>query len=67
MPLGLLPRLRTAILLLACLGALSPFSAVEAAQKYILKFATLAPAGSAWMQLLDAWADEVREKSDGIV
>jgi len=65
MPLGLLPRLRTAILLLACLGALSPFSAVEAAQKYILKFATLAPAGSAWMQLLDAWADEVREKSDG--
>jgi len=65
MPPGFLSGLRTAILLLACLGALSTSLAVEAAQRYVLKFATLAPAGSAWMQLLDAWAEEVREKSDG--
>ncbi len=65
MPHGLLPGLRTAFLVLACLGAFSPSLAVEAAQRYVLKFATLAPAGSAWMQLLDAWAEEVREKSDG--
>jgi TRAP-type C4-dicarboxylate transport system substrate-binding protein len=65
MRLRLLPGLRTAILLLASLGALSHYPAVEAAQTYVLKFATLAPAGSAWMQLLDAWAEEVREKSDG--
>jgi TRAP-type C4-dicarboxylate transport system substrate-binding protein len=65
MPPGLLPVLRTAILLVACLGAVSTCYAVEAAQRYVLKFATLAPAGSAWMQLLDAWADEVRVKSHG--
>ena len=63
--LGLLQGLRTTILLLACLGVLSPCYAVEAAQRYVLKFATLAPAGSAWMQLLDAWAEEVRERSHG--
>jgi TRAP-type C4-dicarboxylate transport system substrate-binding protein len=38
---------------------------MAAAQNFVLKFATLAPAGSAWMQLLEAWADEVRKKSDG--
>jgi len=65
MPAGLLPVLRTAILLVACFGAVSTCYAVEAAQRYVLKFATLAPAGSAWMQLLDAWADEVRVKSHG--
>ena len=65
MPPGLLPVLRTAILLVACFGAVSTCYAVEAAQRYVLKFATLAPAGSAWMQLLDAWADEVRVKSHG--
>jgi TRAP-type C4-dicarboxylate transport system substrate-binding protein len=59
------PGLRTAILLLACLGAFSPCPAMAAAQSFVLKFATLAPAGSAWMQLLEAWAEEVREKSDG--
>jgi TRAP-type C4-dicarboxylate transport system substrate-binding protein len=38
---------------------------IAASQAYVLKFATLAPAGSAWMQLLEAWAEEVREKSAG--
>jgi TRAP-type C4-dicarboxylate transport system substrate-binding protein len=59
------PGLRTAILLLACLGAMSPCPGVAAAQSFVLKFATLAPAGSAWMQLLEDWAQEVSEKSDG--
>jgi TRAP-type C4-dicarboxylate transport system substrate-binding protein len=40
----------------------SPLSADRA---YVLKFATLAPAGTTWMNLLQEWADEVREKSRG--
>ena len=37
-----------------------------AAEKiYVLKFATLAPAGTTWVNLLQEWADEVREKSRG--
>ena len=55
--------LRTVMLLIACVGAWSPCAA-RAAQKFELKFATLAPAGSAWMQLLETWAEEVREKSN---
>jgi TRAP-type C4-dicarboxylate transport system substrate-binding protein len=65
MRFGLLPGLRTAILLIACFSALSHCPTAAAEQRYVLKFATLAPAGSAWMQLLDAWAEEVREKSNG--
>jgi TRAP-type transport system periplasmic protein len=57
--------LRNVILILTCFSVLS-FPLIAAARHtYVLKFATLAPAGSAWMQLLDAWADEVRKKSDG--
>jgi TRAP-type C4-dicarboxylate transport system substrate-binding protein len=56
---------RTAILVLACFSILSLPLAAAARQTYVLKFATLAPDGSAWMQLLDAWADEVRDRSDG--
>jgi TRAP-type C4-dicarboxylate transport system substrate-binding protein len=57
--------LRTAILILLCFSALSFRSNAAATQTYVLKFATLAPAGSAWMQLLEDWADEVKEKSAG--
>lgn len=57
--------LRTVFLLIACIGAWSTRPAIAAAQNFELKFATLAPAGSTWMQLLEAWADEVREKSAG--
>ena len=45
-------------LLLAC----PPLAAEKV---YELKFATLAPAGTTWMNLLQEWADEVREKSHG--
>jgi len=33
--------------------------------QYILKFATLVPADTAWMTEVDRWADEVYEKSNG--
>lgn len=57
--------LRNVILILACFSVLSFPLDAAARHTYVLKFATLAPAGSAWMKLLQAWADEVREKSDG--
>jgi TRAP-type C4-dicarboxylate transport system substrate-binding protein len=44
--------------------AFSPFSA-QAEKSWVLKFATLAPAGSSWMNLLEEWADEVNTKSNG--
>jgi TRAP-type C4-dicarboxylate transport system substrate-binding protein len=33
--------------------------------QYILKFATLVPANTAWMKEIDQWADEVYKKSEG--
>ncbi|MEE9492538.1 MAG: TRAP transporter substrate-binding protein DctP [Gammaproteobacteria bacterium] len=32
---------------------------------HVLKFATLAPAGSTWMNLLEDWATEVEQRSEG--
>ena len=49
--------------LLILLFALSIFSQAHAA--YTLKFATLAPAGSTWMNLLEAWGKDVEEQSKG--
>ena len=57
--------LRNLLLALACLGAWQSCPVIAANQHFVLKFATLAPAGSTWMQLLDDWANEVREKSGG--
>jgi len=53
------------ILLIACVGAWSARPGFAAAPEFELKFATLAPAGSTWEQLLQAWAEEVRAKSSG--
>jgi TRAP-type C4-dicarboxylate transport system substrate-binding protein len=36
-----------------------------AAPEHIIKFATLAPAGSTWMNLLQDWDRELRQRSDG--
>jgi TRAP-type C4-dicarboxylate transport system substrate-binding protein len=44
--------------------SLAPASAT-AKPDFELKFATLAPSGSTWMVLLEEWAAEVRERSDG--
>jgi len=44
--------------------ALLPLTAT-ATTNYVLKFATLAPTGSTWMNLLEAWGQEVKTRSDG--
>ena len=33
--------------------------------RHVLKFATLAPSGSTWMNLLEDWGEEVKIRSDG--
>jgi len=50
---------------LLCLVPLvfSPASADE--RVYQLKFATLAPSGTTWVNLLEEWAEQVRRESDG--
>jgi TRAP-type C4-dicarboxylate transport system substrate-binding protein len=40
-------------------------AAVRAEQVYELKFATLAPEGTTWMNLLQEWAARVRKESNG--
>jgi len=32
---------------------------------HVLKFATLAPAGSTWMNILEEWGEEIKTRSDG--
>ena len=53
-----------AILLMAGIFALSAGSA-QAIKIYELKFATLAPAGTTWMNLMQEWADQVEAESNG--
>ncbi|MDX2455901.1 MAG: TRAP transporter substrate-binding protein DctP [Gammaproteobacteria bacterium] len=38
---------------------------LQAEKIHVLKFATLAPAGTTWVQLLREWANEVRQESHG--
>ena len=52
------------ILLCISLCSMIPVQAAEA-KTYTLKFATLAPSGTTWMNLLEEWAAEVKEKTDG--
>jgi TRAP-type C4-dicarboxylate transport system substrate-binding protein len=47
------------LLLLAISGTL------HAEHTYVLKFATLAPDGTTWVQLLQEWADTVKAESNG--
>lgn len=49
--------------MLLCLVFLG--TSAHAKPEYELKFATLAPSGSTWMVLLEEWATEVRERSEG--
>ena len=48
-----------------CLLCLIFFSQSLLAKNYTFKFATLIPPDTAWMQQIQAWADEVKEKSHG--
>jgi len=43
---------------------IAPSSAVAKAD-YIIKFATLAPPGTAWMNLLEEWGENVKTRSNG--
>lgn len=52
------PWLRTLLSLLLLLSA-----GVQAAPDYLIKFATLAPAGSTWMNLLQDWDNALRQRS----
>jgi TRAP-type C4-dicarboxylate transport system substrate-binding protein len=56
--------LRRLFILLTSLALLSASPAGWAKKTWELKFATLAPAGTAWMDLLEAWAEEVRVRSE---
>ena len=40
-------------------------TSLHAEKVYELKFATLAPAGTTWMNMLQEWADQVRAESNG--
>jgi TRAP-type C4-dicarboxylate transport system substrate-binding protein len=50
--------------LLLGIAALTSTSS-QAEKIHVLKFATLAPAGTTWVRLLQDWADEVRKESRG--
>ena len=50
-------------LFLFCLFAFA--GSAGAAPEYVLKFATLAPVGTTWMNLLEDWDREVRARSEG--
>jgi len=39
--------------------------ATQAGDAYVLKFATLAPQGSTWMNIIDDWAKKVEKESQG--
>ena len=51
-------------ILLLVTAALTGTSA-QAEKTHVLKFATLAPAGTTWTRLLEDWADEVKKESNG--
>lgn len=50
--------------LLLCLFPLT-FTPASTERIYQLKFATLAPSGTTWVNLLEAWARQVKEESNG--
>ena len=51
------------VLLLATAALTS--TSLQSEKIHELKFATLAPAGTTWVRLLQDWADEVRKQSNG--
>ena len=55
-----LPKL-FAVLLLSAMA----FTTASAERVYQLKFATLAPAGTTWVNLLEEWAEQVKQESNG--
>lgn len=56
-------RLLCAMLML--LPALFTVTGAAAKAEHVLKFATLAPPGSTWMNLLEDWGEQIEQQSDG--
>lgn len=57
----MMPRLLKTLAVCALLWA----GAVHAADGYVLKFATLAPQGSTWMKIFEAWGKDLAGRSQG--
>ncbi|WP_324780321.1 TRAP transporter substrate-binding protein [Thiobacillus sedimenti] len=57
----MMPRLFKTLAVCALLWA----GAVHAADVYVLKFATLAPQGSTWMKIFEAWGKDLAGRSQG--
>jgi len=65
-------RLKNTFILLLAIGAFSLPGAMsapraDAAQKTVIRFASLAPAGSAFMKLMKAWNRSLKEGTEGRV
>ena len=58
---------RAAICFLAALVMLAGWSSRTAAQKYTIKFATLATEGSTWLNIMHEFDKELRQKTNGEV
>lgn len=58
------PKICYVILLMVLFMAIEP---VQAGNKHVIKFATLAPEGSSWMKSMHSLADKVKEATDGNV
>lgn len=58
-----LTRLIRALVLLLCSASMVAHAAGD--KVYTLKFATLMPADTSWMQALEAWAQQVEQESKG--
>lgn len=56
---------RLLVLLSFLLVAVPGHGQAAASKTYELKFATLAPAGTTWVNLLEEWADNVKQQSNG--
>ena len=53
------------LLLVAAFTLPGSITATKAEESYTLRIASLAPAGSSWMKILDAWNKTLQEKTNG--
>ncbi len=60
-----LTALRRLLSVTLLVGIALTATALRAEKTYEFKFATIAPAGTTWVKLLQEWGDEVKEASNG--
>jgi len=53
------------LLVVAAIGLPGTTTTTKAEEGYTLRIASLAPAGSSWMKVLNAWNKSLRDKTDG--